>query len=126
MPDRTAYVGFDDAVLIVDAECIGPIRDVALLKASLERPAATYLGEDLYPDLAHKAAALMHAMVVNHPLRDGDMVLAAVLTLVFLDLNNAQSTIDNDALFDLTVDIAIGTVREVPQIVSRLGVVARG
>ena len=32
----------------------------------------TFAGEDLYPDVESKAAALMHSLVMNHPFVDGN------------------------------------------------------
>jgi death-on-curing protein len=48
------------------------IRDLALLHSALERCKATFAGEDLYPDIVDKAAALLHSMTMNHPFLDGN------------------------------------------------------
>ena len=37
------------------------IRDIGLLQSAAGRPEATFGGEDLYPDIFHKAAALMES-----------------------------------------------------------------
>ncbi len=48
------------------------IRDVGLLQSAVARPRATFEGEDLYPDVCSKAAALMHSLINNHPFVDGN------------------------------------------------------
>ena len=48
------------------------LRDRGALEAALGRPQMTFGGEDLYPDVAAKAAALMHSLVMNHPFVDGN------------------------------------------------------
>jgi death-on-curing protein len=37
----------------------------------------TFGGEDLYPEPADKAAALMHSLVMNHPFVDGNKRVGA-------------------------------------------------
>ena len=48
------------------------LRDRGGLEAALARPAMTFDGEDLYEDMASKASALMHSLVLNHPFIDGN------------------------------------------------------
>src|SRR6476469_7486011 len=63
------------------------IRDAGLLSSALARPRTTVFGEDAYPDLPTKTAAMFESLVRNHPLLDGNKRLAVVLTWTFL-LNN--------------------------------------
>ena len=44
----------------------------------------TFGGEDLYPDLATKAAALMHSLVMNHAYVDGNKRVAFAALYAFL------------------------------------------
>jgi death-on-curing protein len=48
------------------------LRDNGALESAVARPAMTFGGEDLYEDLASKASALMHSLVLNHPFVDGN------------------------------------------------------
>ena len=48
------------------------LRDKGALEAALARPYQTFGGEDLYPTVAGKAAALMEAIVIRHPWVDGN------------------------------------------------------
>ena len=105
---------------IIDKEGIGPVRDLGLLQSALARPHTTLMGADAYPGIALKAAALMHSVCLNHALIDGNKRLAALLALIFLDINGVEPALSNQELFDLTMAVASGELREVDQIAARL------
>ena len=69
-PGRSAPIA--DAA--VGAEVM--VHDVGLLESALGRPRATVFGDDAYPDLHTKAAALLHSLARNHALVDGNKRLA--------------------------------------------------
>jgi len=48
------------------------IRDFTLLHSAVERPKATFQGEDLYTTIFDKAAALLQSICLNHPFTDGN------------------------------------------------------
>jgi death-on-curing protein len=48
------------------------VRDKGLLESAVAQPRARFGGEDLYPSLAEKAAALAFSLVKNHPFFDGN------------------------------------------------------
>lgn len=99
---------------------VGPVRDLGLLDASAQRPQTTLMGADAYPSLEMKAAALMHSIVANHPLSDGNKRLGWHALTVFLALNGRDVTLSHDEAFDLTMAVAAGELREVDQIADRL------
>ena len=66
------------------------VRDRGALESALARPAATFGGEDLYPDIADKAAALMHSLALNHPFVDGNKRVAAFGAIVFAESNGHE------------------------------------
>ncbi len=97
------------------------VRDPGLLDSALLRPQSRMFGVEAYPDLFEKAAALLHSLVSNHPLVDGNKRLAWMCTVVFLDMNGVDmADIDQDRAYDLVIDIAAGKVEEVPLIASAL------
>ncbi|HEY5600778.1 MAG TPA: type II toxin-antitoxin system death-on-curing family toxin [Patescibacteria group bacterium] len=63
------------------------VRDWDLLSSALGRPQATFGGEDLYPDIFLKAAALIQSLSSNHPFVDGNKRTALTTLEYFLDLN---------------------------------------
>jgi death-on-curing protein len=84
------------------------LRDRGLLEAAAARPAMTFAGEDLYPDVAAKTAALMHSLVLNHPFIDGNKRVAAHAAVLFALLNGVESTATPDELAAVTIRAAEG------------------
>jgi death-on-curing protein len=66
------------------------VRDVGLLESAAARPRITVFGEPAYPDLLSQAAALMHSLVRNHTLVDGNKRLAWSAMRVFLLLHDVN------------------------------------
>lgn len=86
-----------------------PIRDMGLLGSAAARPETTVFGEDAYPDIWTKAAALLQSLVKNHPLVDGNKRLGWLATAVFLELNGvAAARASNDDVYDLVIGVAAG------------------
>lgn len=96
------------------------VRDFGLLEAAVARPATSVLGEDAYPTIATKAAALLHSLCCNHPLIDGNKRLAWAATAVFLVVNGRPPRADQDAVFDLVMAVAAGELDDVGAIAARL------
>jgi len=86
------------------------IRDQGLLFSALARPSASMFGEDAYPDLATKAAALLESLARNHPLFDGNKRFSWYLTLAFCALNDHRVTMPEDDAFDLILGVAQGRI----------------
>lgn len=120
--DAVEYLDLDDLVVLA-AGLLGdppPIRDLGLLGAAVARPRTSAFGEDAYPDLWTKAAALLHAVVKHHALVDGNKRLGWLACAVFLDLNGVDPTAaSNDEVVVLVTDVAARTV-EVPELAARL------
>lgn len=115
-----SYLTLDDLLGMVRRLGVGPVRDVGLLDAAIARPRSSALGEDAYPTLHLKAAALLHSIVTNHALVDGNKRLGWLAMVVFLDLNGEPVTLEDDAAFDLVMAVAEGTL-DVTGVASRLG-----
>jgi death-on-curing protein len=84
------------------------LRDRGALESALARPAATFGGEDLYPDIADKAAALMHSLALNHPFVDGNKRVAAFASIVFIESNGHEFLATPDELVEMTLAVAEG------------------
>jgi death-on-curing protein len=102
------FLDLEDLVVLVRRLGAGPVRDVGLLEAACARPRTSVFGADAYPTLAGKAAALLHSIVANHALVDGNKRLGWLATVVFLDLNGQSVTLDDEAAFRLVMDVAEG------------------
>lgn len=86
------------------------LRDRGSLESALARPAMTFGGEDLYPDVAAKAAALMHSLVLNHPFVDGNKRIGAACAEFFLERNDYELRAGDDEFEQLTLAVAEGKV----------------
>ena len=86
------------------------LRDQGGLEAAVARPQMTFGGEDLYPDLPSKTAALMHSLVMNHPFVDGNKRIGAMAAEYFLIANEWKLTASDDDLEQMTLALARGEV----------------
>ena len=91
------------------------VRDAGLLAAAAARPRVTVFGEDAYPAFEDKAAALLHSLVRNHALVDGNKRLAWSAARIFCLLNGRDLTYTVDEAEDLMLSAASGQL-DVPQI----------
>ena len=96
------------------------VRDIGLLESAAARPQATAFGEDAYPSIHDKAAALLHSVARNHPLVDGNKRLSLAATIAFYGVNGVQLTLSNDEAYELVMAIASGQLDDVASIAGRL------
>ena len=96
------------------------VRDVGLLEASAARPAATAFGEDAYPSIHAKAAALLHSIVRNHALIDGNKRLGLAALIAFSGVNGVRLTLTNEEAYDLVMAVASGQRDDVEPIAQQL------
>ena len=68
------------------------VRDMDLLEAAAGRPMQTVFGQDAYPTLQAKAAALLHSITRNHPFADGNKRTGTVAALFMLRVNGLDVT----------------------------------
>ncbi len=106
----TEYLTLADLLDLVSALGAGPVRDLGLLDSACHRPQAAFYGQEAYPTLTEKAAALMHSLCCNHALVDGNKRLALLGAVVFLRINGYCLDLTDDEAFRLTVSIAAGNL----------------
>ena len=112
-----------DELLHVATRTLGAepqVRDVGLLGSALARPQSSAFGEDAYPTIHQKAAALLHSLARNHALVDGNKRLALSATIAFYGMNGMRLTATNDRAYELVIDVAAGILDDVPTIASVL------
>jgi death on curing protein len=110
-----SYLSFEqvDALHDLQIELFGGatgLRDRGSLEAAVARPAMTFGGEDLYPDAAAKAAALMHSVVMNHPYVDGNKRVGAHAAILFLGLNGYRTDLSAKDIEEITFAVARGEI----------------
>ena len=113
------YLDLDDLLTLTRDLGAGPVRDLGLLDSAVGRPRTTVFGEDAYPTLPLKTAALLHSIARNHALVDGNKRLAWLGAVVFADLNGLAPALDHDAAFRLVLDVAQG-LNDLEEIATRL------
>jgi death on curing protein len=126
----TIYLDVDDLLDIAAAVIGSPakVRDYGLLSSAAARPQTNVFGQEAYPGLAEKAAALLHSLCCNHALIDGNKRLAWAATVTFVVLNTGGGVpdVDVDDAEEMMLAVARGDLDEVDDIAAqlrRLGVV---
>lgn len=84
------------------------VRDLGLLESAAARPGTSVFGDDAYPDIETKAAALLESLVRNHALIDGNKRLGWLALVLFLALNGHRLDVDDDEAYDLVIGVAEG------------------
>ena len=88
------------------------LRDEGLLESAVYRPQASFGGQDLYPDLFSKAAALGHSLISNHPFVDGNKRVGFEAMLLMLRLNGYDVHVSQANAFDFVIEITKGALSE--------------
>ena len=121
------FLDVDDLLYIAERATGGPVgvRDHGLLASAAARPQMSAFGEAAYPSLHDKAAALLHGIVRNHALVDGNKRLGLGAVIAFYGLNGHRLTLTNDEAYDLVIAVAAGDLDDVSEIAARLAVATR-
>ena len=99
------YLELDD--LVEQLTRVGfMVRDYGLLESALARPQATVFGEDAYPTLELKTAAMMHSIIKNHALMDGNKRCSWFALNTVLYLNQYELRASADEGFDFILAVA--------------------
>ena len=108
----TYFLTTDDALEVVSLVTGEParVRDFAELTAALARPQQTTGGQDVYPGIWDKAAALMEALGRSYALVDGNKRLTWNATWFFLGMNGCPlaEPLDEDAAQQFMYDLVRG------------------
>jgi death-on-curing protein len=116
------YLSDHHLLRLAELACGGEVlvRDHGLLASAAERPAAALFGEEQYPSLLEKAAALMHSIARFQPLVDGNERLAWIAAATLCELNGACVVATNDRAVEITMAVAAGEVGDVRDIAKAL------
>jgi len=116
------FLELDELLHVAERALGGPpvVRDLGLLQSALARPQASVFGEDAYPTIHEKAAALLHSTARNHALVDGNKRLAFAAILAFYGLNGLRLTLTNAEAYRLVISVATGELADVADIAAAL------
>lgn len=116
------YLDLSDIRAVAEAVLDGPmeVRDWGLIESALARPQTTVFGEDAYPTIWGKAAALLLSLVNNRPLVDGNKRVGFTAAVLFLRTNRTNLSFAEDEAYDLVIAVADGSLDDVSVVAARL------
>ncbi|AWZ05130.1 MULTISPECIES: Fic family protein [unclassified Streptomyces] len=122
----TRYLTLPEVLNLAERLGTSEVRDYGLLDSALARPRSSVFGQDAYPDIWEKAAALMESLARNHSLVDGNKRIAWYATWVFLHVNGhpLDAGFDVDEAERFVLDVCQGSL-DVPKIAAQLPRFAR-
>lgn len=116
----TEHLDLDDLLLMVERGGLGPVRDLGLQVAAVARTRASAFGEDAYPTVWLKAAALLDSVTNHHALVDGNNRLGLLAVTVFLHLNGYGLGGEQEEAADLVLAVASGTSVDLAALADRI------
>jgi death-on-curing protein len=98
----------DELVLIrfPGSEPVGSGRDRKKIESAAYRPFQSAFGEEIFPTLTGKAAALFHALIADHPFENGCKRTAVIAADLFLIANMSFLTLDSNEMYRLAKETA--------------------
>lgn len=84
------------------------IRDRGALESALAQPRMTFAGQELYPALPDKAAALAFSLILNHAFIDGNKRIGHAAMEVFLFLNGFELCCSVNEQERIILEVAAG------------------
>ena len=116
-PHRVVYLTVND-LYNINEEVTGKIpfvRDRHLLLSAERRPHMMVFGEEQFPTLYDKAAALLQSLAYHHLFVDGNKRTAIRAVEMFLNANNLRHTWQSREEYDFVLRVAQGQV-DIPEI----------
>lgn len=95
------------------------VRDRHLLRSAANRPYTFMFGQEIYPTVLDKAAALLHSLAYHHLFIDGNKRTATRAAVAFLTRNGYRVTWTEHEAYAFVLEIAQGKL-DVPEIATRL------
>jgi death-on-curing protein len=86
------------------------VRDLGGLDSALAQPQMAFGGQELYPSLGEKAAALGFSLVCNHPFVDGNKRVGHAAMETFLVLNGWELAAGVDEQEQVILRLAAGAL----------------
>lgn len=105
-------------------ELVG-VKDRGLLDSAILRPQSSAFGDDAYPTLFEKAAALFESLGQNHPFHNANKRTAFVALVIFLRYNGCAFEMDQKAAENMTVEMVnhAYTFRQLAEIIESHAIV---
>lgn len=81
------------------------IKSQSLLESAAYRPQSSAFGEEAYPSIYAKAAALFESLGQNHPFQNANKRTAFTALVIFLDVNGLLFRMEAKRAEDFTVEM---------------------
>jgi len=98
--------------LIVTTSGSSELRDIELLKSSIENSKATFNVEDLYTVIEDKWANICYSIINNHSFVDGNKRIEICVMLILLEYNGINLRFTQNELINLGLGIAKGDFKQ--------------
>lgn len=82
------------------------VRDQSLLESAINRPYQTFSGQELYPSVIDKAAAILESIVKNHPFVDGNKRTGYVLARLILMSDGMDFKASQEEKYKFVIDVS--------------------
>jgi death-on-curing protein len=115
------YLDVEDLLHLADLAVGGKalVRDLGLISSAAARPSSGFGDFEAYRTDHEKAAALLHSLVRNHALVDGNKRLGWVAAVVFCRVNGCTIEAPEDEAYDTVIAVAEGRM-DVPEVAAVL------
>ena len=101
----TNYLELEDALQQISVAGFY-VKDLGLLDSALARPRTALFGDDAYPTLELKAAAMVHSIIKNRAMVDGNKRTSWFMLSSFLYINGYFIEMTADQGMEFTLGIA--------------------
>jgi len=101
-------------IYVINENIVGhrpEVRDRRLLRSAADRPLIKVFGEEQFPTIVDKAAALLHSLAYHHLFGDGNKRTAQEAVEMFLEANGYKLTCNQQKVADFILEIAQGQHR---------------
>lgn len=95
------------------------LRDLGRLEAAIATQTQNVFGEEVYPKLIDKAAAMIRGIIADHPFVDGNKRTAMLVGLTLLGVNGMHFTAISGEIGNFAVKVATDKL-DIPLIVAWL------
>lgn len=83
------------------------VRDMGRLDAAIATQTQEVFGEELYPTIFLKAAALIRGIIGDHPFADGNKRTALLVGITFIEVNGHSFVAQKGEIEDFAVHVAV-------------------
>lgn len=86
------------------------LRDESLLLSALNRPFQTFDGNDLYPSIIDKSAAVFESIIINHPFIDGNKRMAYAFMRILLSEEGFEIEASEEDKYNFVITASKGNL----------------